>query len=1418
MNKTENDFFTEEEVTSKSLEYFNGDDLATSTFINKYALKMLDGNRFKFYELTPDDMHDRLAREFSRIENNYSNPRKYEDFRNALDHFKYIVPGGSVMYGVANPYVNVSLSNCIALSAPGDSISEIFDKSKDMANLFKARCGIGLPLDTLRPDGSRVNNSAGSSTGAWSFANFYSEVCRMIGQSGRRGALMLTMNVKHPDIEKFVTMKRDLTKVTGANVSVMITDEFMNAVKNDETWTLQWPTDVPINEAKYIKEISAKDLWYLINESATYSGEPGLIFIDNYKKNLPADYYPGFESVCVNPCCFSQEKEVLVITDNGIKEIKDITNQDKVWLNGEYIKTSGYFNAGENMIYEVKFNHPNSTIYITKNHKLLKVNDNDKEKLFELKDIFVGDNIRFIKMSENNKFEKIKYKITEINPIGIQKTGCIEVPDYHMFTLKNGMVSGNSEILLSEYDSCRLTSINLKSFVINPFTDKAYFDFDKFEEIVKLSMRMLDNIIDLEIECLDKMINKVNDISEKNLWTKLKKTAENGRRTGLGTHGFADALACLCIKYDTKEAQDQAEKIYSSLRNFAYEESVKLAIERGKFSCFDWEIDKKCDFIQRLPENLQNDIKKYGRRNISLLTNAPTGSVSIVSQTSSGIEPVFMNSYIRRKKVSSDIDRVDFTDDSGDKWTEYIVLHHNIIQYLESKGIIENQIEKFSQNNNNSEIYQKILEELPEYFITAMEIDALERVKIQGVIQANIDHGISSCLTGDTLIQTDKGLLKIKEIAKDTKYKQFKNVNIAMKSMNEHNTLAEIKQSYNNGYETVLNIITEKGFNIKCTKNHSLLVLNDKYQKVWKYARDIQKGDMIISRIGLNMFPDKKAVLNNDFIIHNNTFPTNITPDLSRLLGYIYSQDFIDQNGISITQVSEDICNDFVLLMKNLFGISCDIQIENADKDLYSVKVNLEQSEKLFSWLVVNDMYDIEVPSIIRSSYKKIVKEFIKGTSIKNYITDKGIAICNSSFYNYIQQIQMLLLNIGIDAEIMQICNEGDIAFSDNDGKHYVDSKKWMIFLPIKEARKFIMEIGFVEDQKINEYIKKTKNSKVNKKSIPDYELRLNFRQTILPFIKSKMLYNFFDSMTCKNKQNLPLSKENIKQMLDMGLNVPEFLLDDTYTYRKVKDIELIENPKMTFDISVPEGHSYIANGVISHNTINLPKETSVEQVQKIYETSWENQLKGVTVYVENSRSGVLISKKEDDKIRDAFAPVRPKELPCDIHHSNIDGQKWTIFVGMLDGRPYEIFGGLAEYVTIPKKYKSGKIIKTKNGKKNVNGRFAFYNLVIDDDDNDPLEVQNIAVTFNNGNYAAQTRIISLALRNGIPAQYIAEQLSRDENSEIFSFNKVMARVLKKYVADGTEGSDLCELCGAKLRFEGGCQYCPNCGSSMKCD
>jgi len=806
--------YDEESVREATLKYFDGDELATNVWMTKYALRDNEGN---YVEKTPDDMHCRIASEFARVENKFNSERalSYETIYEYLKDFKYIVPQGSPMMGIGNNYVNVSLSNCVVVESPTDNISSIIESGKSLANLFKRRCGVGLDLSNLRPEGSSVNNSARTTTGAWSFADFYSYVCRMIGQNGRRGALMISMDVRHPDIEQFVTMKRDLTKVTGANISVKISDSFMNAVENDEAFILQFP--VESESPTFKQEIRAKDLWDKIVESATKTAEPGLLMWDNITKSLPAEEYAddGFKTLTTNPC---------------------------------------------------------------------------------------------------------------------------------------------GEIPLSAYDSCRLISINLKTFVEDGFSKAAKFNFKKFAEVASMATRLSDDLVELEIEKLNKIIEACDTVDEKELWRGLKTQAELGRRTGLGTHGLADALACLRLAYDSADAVATIDRIYQTLRDCAYRESARLAEERGSFEVFDWDKEKENAFIKALPESIRTLIRQVGRRNIALLTNAPTGSVSILSQTSSGLEPVFRNKYTRRRKLSHDerIDKADYVDELGDRWVEYAVFHHNVAQWMS----------KYSKKK------------LPKYFVESDQIDWDRRIEVQAAIQKYIDHSISS--------------------------------------------------------------------------------------------------------------------------------------------------------------------------------------------------------------------------------------------------------------------------------------------------------------------------------------------------------------------------------------------------------------------------------------------------------TINLPRGTEPEVVAELYLRGWKRGLKGITVYVDGSRSGVLVTDDPIDSLPEEFphhsAPKRPKELSCRIHHTTIMGEKWTILVGLMNGKPYEIMGGLATYVEIPVKYTEGTLIK--HPRKTMNSK---YDLRFGEN-GDEIVIKDIVKVFDNPNHSAFTRLISLSLRHGAPVQYAVEQMQKDRDSDMFSFARCISRVLKNYIEDGTTATDkTCPACGQEgLVYVDGCISCQACGHS-KC-
>jgi len=795
-------------VTRETKEYFEGDDLATNVFITKYALRDKEG---EFHEKNPNDMHLRLTKEFARIEEKFGKKKLSE--KQIFDHlkgFKKIVPQGSPMYGIGNNFVNASLSNCVVVDSPLDNISSIIDSGKDLANLFKRRCGVGLDISELRPEGAPVSNSAGTTTGAWSFADFYSYVCRMVGQNGRRGALMITMDIRHPDIESFVTMKRDLTKVTGANVSVKISDSFMEAVENDETFMLQFP--VGSLAPKITKEIKAKELWDKIVESATATAEPGILMWDNITKNLPAHEYDAYKTICTNPC---------------------------------------------------------------------------------------------------------------------------------------------AEIPLSAYDSCRLISVNLKNFVSDPFTKQASFDFDDFGNTVRTAMRLSDDLVELEIEKIMAIMESCDTSDEQVLWMKLRKAAEGGRRTGLGTHGLADALASLRLRYDSDKAIEIIDKIYETLKVEAYRESCNLAKERGAFPDFNWETEKNNAFIKSLPQNIRRLIKKYGRRNISILTNAPTGSVSIMSQTSSGLEPVFRNFYIRRRKISHNDTKtkVDFVDDVGDKWQEYKVFHKNIQDYLSIVG-----------KGRGSK--------LPAFFVESDQIDWMRRVKIQETIQKHIDHAISS--------------------------------------------------------------------------------------------------------------------------------------------------------------------------------------------------------------------------------------------------------------------------------------------------------------------------------------------------------------------------------------------------------------------------------------------------------TINLPKGTPPKVVGELYKEGWKRGLKGITVYVDGSRTGVLVSASEEDtSFPQRDAACRPEVMKCEIHRPTIQGEGWVVLLGLLDGKPYELFAGLSSKITLPKKYNYGTI--TKHPRKTTR---SIYDLVLGETEEDEMVVNDIVSMFDNPNNAIMTRMISLSLRHGASVKFVVEQMQKDQDTDFTSFNKVVSRVLKKCIADGEKATDkMCPSCGSDgLVYQDGCVTCTHCG------
>ena len=599
--------YTFDEAYHASKEYFGGDELAARVWANKYALKDSFGH---IYEKTPADMHWRIAREVERIENKYANPMKKEQIYELLDHFRYIVPAGSPMTGIGNHHQVASLSNCfvIGLDGDADSYGAVMLMDEEQVQLMKRRGGVGHDLSQLRPKGSPVNNSALTSTGVVPFMERYSNSTREVAQDGRRGALMLSISIKHPDSEAFIDAKMQEGKITGANVSVKLDDEFMQDAIDGTEYTQKFPIDSKNPQIQ--KKVDAKLLWEKIVHNAWKSAEPGVLFWDTILRESIPDCYAdlGFRTVSTNPC---------------------------------------------------------------------------------------------------------------------------------------------GEIPLCPYDSCRLLSINLYSYVVNPFTPEAYFDFDLFKKHVGYAQRIMDDIVDMEMEKIDLIIEKVksdpqtDDVknTELNLWKKIKRKSGMGRRTGVGITAEGDMIAAMNLRYGTQEATDFSVLVHKTLALAAYRSSVEMAKERGAFQIYDVEREKNNPFVNRLKEadpQLYEDMAKYGRRNIACLTIAPTGTTSLMTQTTSGIEPVFMPVYKRRRKVNpNDTDvHVDFVDESGDSFEEFIVFHHKFLTWMKVNGYDTEK--RYSQ-----EELDELVAKSPYYKATANDVDWLMKVRMQGAIQKWVDHSIS---------------------------------------------------------------------------------------------------------------------------------------------------------------------------------------------------------------------------------------------------------------------------------------------------------------------------------------------------------------------------------------------------------------------------------------------------------------------------------------------------------------------------------------------------------------------------------------------------------------------------------------------------------------------------------------------------
>lgn len=907
-------WYTYSQVFEESVKYFEGDEFAAKVFVDKYALQNSNG---EYLELTPKDMHHRLAKEFARIEQKYPNPMSEEEIFALLDHFKYIVPQGSPMSAIGNPHQMQSISNCFVIqgvySDKLDSYGGIMLADQELAQIMKRRGGVGLDISGIRPKNVKTNNSAKTTDGIKVFMERFSNTCREVAQNGRRGAEMQTISINHPEIESFINIKKDLKKVTGANISIRLNDEFMNAVKNNEDYILRWPVESSVQNAKVTKSVKALEIWNQIIDSAWASAEPGLLFWNSVKENTPSDIYGDFghNSISTNPCIIGStliavadgrnavsieqlalegkdipvystnintgqveikfgrnprktgdksevwkltldDGSVLIATPNhkiltkncSYVELKDLTigtsifpfysfnsNKYRQITNSGAKMTGGArrnrrqyrliyeFNYSEHQrinpkefaIHHKDFNSLNDCcnnlqILTREDHRKLhtekmigklnpyhRMNDEWKHKFashpgdknpkwinISNDDLIIHGKKLFIEngkltrkiWSDYAKINKLprhltnkarfgsfanfknqiadNHKVVSVEFYGNEDVYNITVDDnnnYNVITsyeddkyiTSSGLCIKNcGEIVLPAYDACRLLVLNLSSYVSNPFTDKALFDFKKFKDHTIIAQRLMDDIIDLEIECIDKILAKI-DVDpepmevkqvEYNLWTKIRAMNISGRRTGLGITALGDTIAMLGIKYGDKESIAMTREIYRELAIGSHTSSCIMAKERGSFPIFNYELEKNHKYLNKIfkecPSEVQKMWEKTGRRNIANTTTAPTGSVSSETRTTSGIEPVYMTNYTRRKKhnPSDKNARIDFTDAMGDQWQEFTVYHHGVTKWMEITG--ESDITKS-----------------PYWGATAGEIDWIASVDLQAAAQEYIDHSIS---------------------------------------------------------------------------------------------------------------------------------------------------------------------------------------------------------------------------------------------------------------------------------------------------------------------------------------------------------------------------------------------------------------------------------------------------------------------------------------------------------------------------------------------------------------------------------------------------------------------------------------------------------------------------------------------------
>jgi ribonucleotide reductase alpha subunit len=1292
------------QVFEASIEYFQGDEFAAKVFVDKYALQDLKGT---YLELTPADMHRRLAKEFARIEKKYPNPLDEEVIFQLLDHYRFIVPQGSPMSAIGNPYQIQSLSNCFVIqgvhSDKLDSYGGIMLADQELAQIMKRRGGVGLDISGIRPKDVITNNAARTTDGIGVFMERFSNTCREVAQNGRRGAEMITISVNHPEIETFINIKRNLTKVTGANISIRFNDEFMTAVKNNQEYTLRWPVDRSPEQAKVTKTVRAKDIWDQVIDSAWTSAEPGLLFWDTVKKHTPSDIYHefGHNSISTNPC-FSGDTLIAVADGRNAVSIKQLAEEGK--------DIPVYSMNKETGIIEIKMGrHPRIT---GQNKKLVRVwlddgsyLDTTPEHKFilleggtvEAKDLKSGDSLpRFTKALE---------------PV---KQGS---KDYYLIHCDTRIPNNK-----------RIFEHRLIAKFHDPNKWNEVYEGAKENGWAKTGGLVVHH----------KDYNQLNN-SPNNL--QIMTFAEHSK-----LHGEKDNSGENNGKYSgftVDDIKQHALELTKSLgRRFSNNDWITYAQERGLPQTFSLFRKSQLESVIQLAKLCAVEI------NLEYINEDPRCVNTYKEMLKQGYEAKIINNIVMVKK-NCEICRSEFEVDH---------LHReSAICSVVCKNIYLNADSAIKEKRNASR--------------DAFNQDKMIKVKSE---QARIYSSLKFELSREPMMKEWETACKKEDIP----YRVGKTLKFGFKNFKE---VAEAGNIYNHKVVKVEKLDgTHTVYNITVDDNHTVVVLTSNHFK----RNNIWYSGIAISNCGEIVLPAYDAcrllVLNLASYVKNP-----FTPDA------VFDFKKFHQHGIVAQRLMDDII---------------DLEIEAIDRIIKKVKADPEPEE---------------AKAVELNLWKKIRDMNVSGrrtglgiTALGDALAMLGIRYGDADSIAMTRKIYRALAVASHTSSCTMAKERGAFPIFDYElekGHEYLNSifkdcsaevrKMWKTTGRRNIANTTTAPAGSVSSQ-----------TQTTSGIEPVYMLAYTRRKKHNPSDKNARV-DFVDAMG-DSWQEFTVYHHGVKQWMEVtGLTD---ITKSPYHGATSNEIDWVASVDLQAAAQESIDHSI-------SKTCNLPETASRDLVSQVYLRAWEQGCKGFTVYRDKCRDGVLISKSTSPSktqegrpmdIEVHMAPKRPIELPCDIKKAKIQGEQWTIFVGLINGKPYEVFGGLSKYVDIPNKYKMGKIAK--NGKVDD---ITTYNLVIGEGD-DQMVIKNIANVFENGNFGAWTRTISLALRHGTPVQYVVEQLQKDTHSDITSFSKVIARVLKNYIVDGTKSTAQrkCPSCNKENSFayQEKCLTCTNCGWS-KC-